>query len=71
MCTGKKKPKKNKDFRKITLNSPFLSENEQIIQEQHFLGKCYAIGYLLHRYNVENFAKFVYILDDEEKGGFF
>lgn len=67
----KKEAESNKEFRKITLNSPFLSENEQIIQEQHFLGKCYAIGYLLHRYNVENFAKFVYILDDEEKGGFF
>lgn len=46
------------------LNSPYLSEKEQIIQEQHFLGKCFAIGYMLHRYNTPDFAKFVYVVDD-------
>ncbi|CEN34933.1 hypothetical protein [Capnocytophaga cynodegmi] len=66
----KKEADSNKDFRKITLNSSFLSEDEQIVQEQHFLGKCFAIGYLLHKYNVSDFAKFVYVVDDEEKEGF-
>lgn len=51
-----------------TLNSPHLTEEEQITQEQHFLSKCYAIGYLLHRYKMPNFERFVYIVDDEMKG---
>jgi hypothetical protein len=46
------------------LNSQHLTEEEQITQEQHFLGKCFAIGYMLHRYNLPDFAKFVYIVDD-------
>lgn len=54
------------DFRKkIILDSPHLSKAEQIEQEQHFLGKCYAIGYLLHRYKRFDFQKFVYIVDDD------
>ena len=52
----------------FTLNSPHLTEEEQITQEQHFLSKCYAIGYLLHRYKMPNFERFVYIVDDEMKG---
>ena len=51
-----------------TLNSPHLTEEEQITQEQHFLSKCYAIGYLLHRYKMPHFEKFIYIVDDEMKG---
>ena len=52
----------------FTLNSPHLTEEEQIEQEQHFLAKCYAIGYLLHRYKSPSFERFVYIVDDEMKG---
>lgn len=52
----------------FTLNSQHLTEEEQITQEQHFLSKCYAIGYLLHRYKMPNFERFVYIVDDEMKG---
>ena len=52
----------------FTLNSPHLTEEEQITQEQHFLSKCYAIGYLLHRYKMPNFERFVYVVDDEMKG---
>ena len=51
-----------------TLNSPHLTQEEQITQEQHFLSKCYAIGYLLHRYKMPNFERFVYIVDDDMKG---
>ena len=51
----------------FSLNSSYLTEEEQITQEQHFLGKCYAIGYMLHRYNSPDFAKFVYIVDDTIK----
>ena len=41
----------NPDFRKAyILNSPHLTEQQQITQERHFLGKCFAIGYLLHKY---------------------
>lgn len=49
------------------LNSPYLSEQEQITQEQHFLSKCYAIGYMLHRWNDVNFPVFIYVTDDQVK----
>lgn len=63
-----KESEKNKDFRKNrVLNSPYLTEEEQITQEQHFLGKCFAIGYLLHRYKKRGFEKYVYIMDDKVK----
>jgi hypothetical protein len=52
----------------FTLNGTNLSDQEKIIQEQHFLNKCFALGYLLHRYKREDFAKFVYIMDDAVKG---
>jgi hypothetical protein len=56
------------DFRKkFVLDNPVLSEKEQITQEQHFLGKCYAIGYLLHRQKRFDFQRFVYIVDDDVK----
>ncbi|WP_299106076.1 hypothetical protein [uncultured Tenacibaculum sp.] len=52
---------------RFTLNGKYLSEEEQITQEQHFLNKCFALGYLIHRYKREDFAKFVYIMDDTVK----
>ena len=48
----------------IPIKQPLPIGKEQIIQEQHFLGKCFAIGYMLHRYNTPDFAKFVYVVDD-------
>ncbi len=51
----------------FTLNGEKLTEEEQITQEQHFLNKCFAFGYLIHRYKREDFAKFVYIMDDAVK----
>lgn len=51
----------------FTLNGSNLTEREHIIQEQHFLNKCFALGYLLHRFKREDFAKFVYIMDDTIK----
>lgn len=51
----------------FTLNGNSLTQEEQLTQEAHFLSKCYAIGYLLHRYKREDFAKFIYIMDDAVK----
>ncbi|CAM1355881.1 hypothetical protein [Tenacibaculum halocynthiae] len=51
----------------FTLNGSSLTEEEQITQEKHFLNKCFAIGYLLHKYKREDFAKFIYIMDDTVK----
>lgn len=51
----------------FTLNGKNLTEKEHIIQEKHFLNKCFAFGYLLHRYKREDFAKFIYIMDDTVK----
>lgn len=51
----------------FTLNGCNLTEEEQIIQEQHFLNKCYAFGYLLHKYKREDTAKMLYIMDDTPK----
>ncbi len=51
----------------FTLNGKYLTTEEQITQEQHFLNKCFALGYLLHRFKREDFAKFVYIMDDTVK----
>lgn len=53
--------------KKFILNSAVLSEDEQITQESHFLGKCFAIGYLLHNYKRRGFEKFVYMIDDKVK----
>ncbi len=49
---------------KFTLNGSNLDLKEQIIQEQHFLNKCYGIGYLLHRYKRSDYAKLLYVMDD-------
>ena len=56
------------DFRKeFTLNSPALNDEECATQHQHFLSKCFAIGYLLHNYKRRGFEKFVYMVDDRVK----
>lgn len=58
----------NPNFRSAyILNSPHLTEAQQITQERHFLGKCFAMGYLLHRYKKRGFEKYVYVMDDKIK----
>lgn len=52
---------------KFTLNNDCLSQEEQVTQEAHFLGKCYAMGYLLHNYKRRDYIKYVYMIDDKVK----
>ncbi|PKB18362.1 hypothetical protein [Flavobacterium sp. 5] len=52
---------------RFNLSAECLTENERLIQEKHFLNKCFGIGYLLHRFKIESFAKFIYIMDDAPK----
>lgn len=52
---------------KFNLSAESLTEEERTIQEQHFLNKAFAIGYVLHRNKVESFAKLVYVMDDSPK----
>ena len=52
---------------RFNLSAASLTENEQLIQEKHFLNKGFGIGYLLHRFKIESFAKFLYIMDDAPK----
>lgn len=51
----------------FTLNGCNLTDAEQILQEKHFLSKCFSLGYLMHRYKQEDYAKMVYIMDDTVK----
>lgn len=44
-----------------------LTDAQKQAQAQHFLNKCYGIGYLMHRQKRESFAKALYITDDLEK----
>jgi len=53
----------------FNLNGENLSLEEQLIQEKHFLNKCYALGYLLHGHKQEDFAKCLYVMDDKPKEG--
>ena len=55
------------DKNRFNLSAETLNENERIIQEQHFLNKCFGIGYVLHRHKVDSFAKLVYVMDDVPK----
>ena len=52
---------------KFRLNSDFLSYEENLIQEQHFSSKIFALGYLEHKYKSKSFARMVYIMDDKTK----
>lgn len=52
---------------RFNLNGKNLTEEEQIIQEKHFLNKCFSLGYILHRYKQEDFAKCLYVMDDTPK----
>lgn len=52
---------------KFNLEGKNLNEEEQIIQKKHFLNKCFSIGYILHRYKQESFAKCLYVMDDTPK----
>lgn len=59
--------KKYQEENKFTLNGCNLSEEERLIQEKHFLNKCFSLGYLLHRHKQEDFAKCLYVTDDTPK----
>jgi len=52
---------------KFSLTGSNLNENEHLVQEKHFLNKCFSLGYLLHRYKQEDFAKCLYVMDDTPK----
>jgi hypothetical protein len=52
---------------KFRLTSEYLTPEENAIQEQHFLSKCFGIGYMLHKYKRKSFARLLYIMDDMEK----
>ena len=52
---------------KFNLNGSNLDEAQQIIQEKHYLNKVFALGYMLHRYKQEDYAKMLYIMDDTVK----
>lgn len=52
---------------RFRLTSDFLTDEENKIQEQHFLSKLFAIGYMLHKYKRKSFARLLYIMDDAEK----
>jgi hypothetical protein len=52
---------------RFTLTGKNLSTEEHLIQEKHFLNKCFSLGYLLHRYKQEDFAKCLYVMDDTPK----
>lgn len=52
---------------KFTLTGDKLQQEQHLIQEKHFLNKCFSLGYLLHRYKQEDFAKCLYVMDDTPK----
>ena len=52
---------------RFRLNSDYLSFEENVIQDKHYLSKCFALGYLLHKDKRKSFARLVYIMDDKEK----
>jgi hypothetical protein len=51
----------------FNLKGEKLNEEQIIVQEKHFLNKCFSLGYLLHRYKQEDFAKCLYVMDDTPK----
>lgn len=55
------------DTNRFEISSPYLTDEENAIQEQHFKSKLFAIGYLLHKYKRQSFARMVYIMDDMQK----
>jgi len=52
---------------KFSLCGSRLTQEQINEQEAHFLNKCYAIGYLMHRFKKMSLAKMVYIMDDAVK----
>ena len=52
---------------RFNLKANYLTEEQNLIQEKHFLNKCFSIGYLMHRQKRESFAKVLYIMDDLAK----
>jgi hypothetical protein len=52
---------------RFNLNGENLDEAHHLVQEKHYLNKCYALGYMLHKYKQEDYAKMLYIMDDTVK----
>jgi hypothetical protein len=52
---------------RFEISSTYLTDEENQIQQQHLLSKFFAIGYMLHKYKRQSFARMVYIMDDLEK----
>lgn len=59
--------KKYHELNRFRLTSDFLSLEENLIQEQHYASKLFAIGYMLHKYKQMSFARMLYIMDDKDK----
>lgn len=59
--------KKYHEENRFRLNSDFLTDEENLIQEQHFASKLFAIGYMMHKFKKKSFARMLYIMDDKEK----
>ena len=55
------------DENRFNLNGDNLEEAHHIVQEKHYLNKCFALGYMLHKYKQEDYAKMLYIMDDTVK----
>lgn len=65
--TDAEKKREYHEKNKFNLNGSNLTEIEQIKQEQHYLSKCFALGYLAHRYKRQSFAKLIYVTDNAVK----
>ncbi len=52
---------------RFNLQGDCLTDEEKQIQNQHLCNKIFAIGYLMHRYKQDSFAKLIYVTDDEQK----
>ena len=52
---------------RFNLFGEVLTEEEKELQQKHFLNKCFAIGYLLHKQKRQSFAKSLYVMDDRTK----
>ncbi len=52
---------------RFNLQGNFLTDEERQIQNQHLCNKIFAIGYLMHRYKQDSFAKMVIVTDDKPK----
>ena len=55
-----------KQENKFRLTSEYLSEEENQEHTAHFLSKMFGLGYMMHRYKVDSFARLLYVMDNNE-----